>query len=311
MHIPVLLRETVDALDVRPGGRYIDGTLGRAGHASEILRRAGPEGYLLGIDRDGEALVRAARKLEEVPGHKVLVHCEHGEMREAALENGFGAVDGVLLDLGVSSDQLDTPERGFSFRADGPLDMRMDPSSGEPASHLVARLDLQEMTDLFRKWGEEPRAWQAAKAIVREREKRAIETTGELAEIVSRALGPKNGKRHPATRIFQALRMAVNREMENLNQALEAALGLLKPGGRLAVITFESLTDRVVKQFFVRHAGKWVSLQQGGSRWEGELPAVERVTRHPIVAGEEELAENPRSRSAKLRVAAKLADPKI
>lgn len=309
MHIPVLLQETVDSLAVKPGGVYIDGTLGRAGHASEVLRRAGSTGTLLGIDRDGEALERDRIFLESIPGKKILAHGEHGNMAKIAEEAGLSEVDGILLDLGVSSDQLDAPERGFSFRADGPLDMRMDPSQGESAADLVARMDAREMADLFRARGEEPRAWQAARAIVRAREKAPITTTGQLAEIVGRAVGGRTGKRHPATRVFQALRMAVNREMENLGKALDAALGLLKPGGRLAVITFESLTDRVVKRFFADHAGRWVSLQQGGERWEGTLPAIRKVTRHPIEAGEAELKANPRARSAKLRVGERCETP--
>lgn len=302
MHISVLFPETVDALSVRRGGTYIDGTLGRAGHASEILRRAGPEGTLLGIDRDGEALARAEAAMAAIPGRKIFAHAEHGEMVRVAREEGLNAVDGVLLDLGVSSDQLDTPERGFSFQTDGPLDMRMDSSRGKTAADLVATCSAEELTALFREWGEEPRAWQAAQAIVRARVKKAITTTAQLAEIVSQAVGGRAGKRHPATRVFQALRMEVNDEMGNLKRALDGALGLLSPGGRLAVITFESLTDRVVKQFFAEHAGRWVSLQQGGERWEGSEPVVRKVTRHPVVASEEELKKNPRARSAKLRV---------
>ncbi len=309
MHLSVLLQETVDALDVAPGGSYIDGTLGGAGHAAEILRRAGPTGRLLGIDRDEEALSRSAERLAALSGDKVLVHGAHGELRRLAEANGFAAVNGILLDLGVSSDQLDTPGRGFSFRLEGPLDMRMDPTRGESAADLLARLDVQSLADVLRRLGEEPQARRIAQAIVRAREQRPIETTGRLAEVVSDALGGRMGPRHPATRVFQALRMAVNRELEELEQALADALGLLKPGGRLAVITFESLTDRLVKQFFVAHAGRWVSLQQGGERWEGELPAVERVTRHPVEPGPDEVAANPRARSAKLRVAKRCAAP--
>jgi 16S rRNA (cytosine1402-N4)-methyltransferase len=306
MHLPVLLRETVDALAGIPGGSVIDGTLGGAGHAGEILGRAGPAGRLLGIDRDPEALARAAARLKDVPGEKVLVHGAHGEMRRLAEEHGFGAVDGVLLDLGVSSDQLDAPERGFSFRFDGPLDMRMDAGRGESAADLLARLDGPSLAELLRRLGEEPQAWRVARAIVRARERGPVATTGRLAEVVSEALGGKKGPRHPATRVFQALRMAVNQELEDLARALEDGLSLLKPGGRMAVITFESITDRFVKQRFAAHAGKWVSLQQGGERWEGEQPAVARVTRRPVEAGEAEVAANPRARSAKLRVVQRL-----
>lgn len=309
MHLSVLLQETVDALAVVPGGSYIDGTLGGAGHAAEILRRAGPAGRLLGIDRDVEALSRSAARLEALSGEKVLAHGAHGELGRLAEANGFAAVDGILLDLGVSSDQLDTPGRGFSFRLDGPLDMRMDPTRGESAADLLARLDVQSLADVLRRLGEEPQAWRIAQAVVRARGERPIETTGRLAEVVSDAVGGRKGPRHPATRVFQALRMAVNRELEDLEQALADGLRLLKPGGRMAVITFESLTDRMVKQFFAAHAGKWVSLQQGGERWEGELPAVERVTRHPVEPGADELAANPRARSAKLRAVRRCEAP--
>ncbi|HNX34602.1 MAG TPA: 16S rRNA (cytosine(1402)-N(4))-methyltransferase RsmH [Kiritimatiellia bacterium] len=309
MHLSVLLQETVEALAVVPGGSYIDGTLGGAGHAAEILRRAGPTGRLLGIDRDTDALKRSAARLEALSGEKVLVHGAHGELRRLAEANGFAAVDGMLLDLGVSSDQLDTPGRGFSFRLEGPLDMRMDPTRGESAADLLARLDVQSLADVLRRLGEEPQARRVAQAVVRAQEKSPITTTGRLAEVVSEALGGRKGPRHPATRVFQALRMAVNRELEDLEQALEDGLRLLKPGGRMAVITFESLTDRLVKQRFAAHTGRWVSLQQGGERWDGELPAVTKVTRHPLEAGSEEVAANPRARSAKLRVVQRCEAP--
>jgi len=309
MHLSVLLQETVEALAVVPGGSYIDGTLGGAGHAYEILKRAGPAGRLLGIDRDEAALARSAARLAALSGEKVLVHGAHGELRRLAEANGFAAVDGMLLDLGVSSDQLDTPGRGFSFRLDGPLDMRMDPTRGESAADLLARLDVPSLADVLRRLGEEPQARRAAQAICRAQAQAPITTTGRLADVVSEALGGRKGPRHPATRVFQALRMMVNHELEDLEQALEDGLRLLKPGGRLAVITFESLTDRLVKQRFAAHAGRWVSLQQGGERWEGELPAVTKVTSHPVEAGPEEVAENPRARSAKLRAVARCEAP--
>lgn len=309
MHLPVLLRETVDALAVVPGGSYIDGTLGGAGHAAEILKRAGPSGRLLGIDRDVSALERSAARLAVLSGEKVLAHGAHGELRRLAEANGFAAVDGVLLDLGVSSDQLDTPGRGFSFRFDGPLDMRMDTTRGESAADLLARLDVQSLADVFRRLGEEPHARRIAQAVARAQRQSPIVTTGRLAQVVADAAGGRSGPRHPATRVFQALRMAVNRELEDLEQALEEGLRLLKPGGRMAVITFESITDRLVKQRFAAHAGRWVSLQQGGERWEGELPAVTRVTRRPLEAGPDELEANPRARSAKLRVVQRCEAP--
>ena len=298
-HKPVLLKETVDALAVKPGGVYVDGTLGRAGHAREMLARAGEGARLVGIDRDEQALFESAELLGKAPG-VTLVHGRHGDIARIVRDAGIDAVDGILLDLGVSSPQLDEAGRGFSFRADGPLDMRMDRSRGETAADLVATRSEEELADLLRTLGEEPNARRIAKAIVRARAASPIETTAQLAELVERTVG-RSGAHHPATRTFQAIRMAVNDEMCELERALAGGLELLKPGGRFAVITFESLTDRTVKRFFAAHAGRMVSLQQGGERWEGDLPKVRLATRRAVTASEEEIEENPRARSAKLR----------
>jgi len=306
VHTPVLLEETLAALAVRPGGAYIDGTLGHAGHAEEVLRRAGPDGRLLGIDRDCDALARASDRLRGLPGKAVLAHGNHGALGALARAHGFGEVDGVLLDLGVNSEQLDAPERGFSFMRDGPLDMRMDVSRGVTAAGLVARLEAAELAALFRELGEEPRAMSIARAIVRERLRAPIATTLRLAEIVAAASGWHGGRRHPATRVFQALRMAVNDELGALRAALEDGIALLRPDGRMVVISFESLTDREVKTTFAAHAGRLVSLPQGGVRWEGRLSAVAWVHRHPVGPGEAEVAANPRARSAKLRAVRRL-----
>ncbi len=312
MHIPVLLNEVVQTMSVKAGGTYIDGTLGQAGHASAVMRLAGDAGRLLGIDRDEEALARAAKNLEPIPGKHTLVHGAHGDIGRLAEANGFGLIDGVgqvdgiLLDLGVSSDQLDTAERGFSFRFDGPLDMRMDISGGDTAADLVAQLSAQELADLFRKWGEEPQAMRFAKAIVAAREKAPLTTTLQLADLIAAVAGGKakaKGK-HPATRVFQALRMAVNQEMQDLIDAMEQSLKLLAPGGRLLIITFESLTDRVVKTFFRGHAGRMVALQQGGEIWQGDLPKVKDLLRKPLSAQDDEIDVNVRSRTAKLRAVA-------
>ena len=301
MHKPVLLKETVDSLAVKPGGVYIDGTLGRAGHAREILARAGTGARLVGIDRDTQALTESAERLGRVPGVSLtLVHGCHGSIAQIVRGEGIDVVDGVLLDLGVSSPQLDEADRGFSFRAEGPLDMRMDRSRGETAADVVATRNEDELVDLFRTLGEEPNARRIAKAIVKARAAGRIETTTQLAEVVEKAVG-RTGPHHPATRTFQAIRMAVNDELGELERALEGGLGLLKPGGRFAVITFESLTDRVVKRFFAAHVGRMVSLQQGGERWTGELPKARLVTRRAVIASKEEIEENPRARSAKLR----------
>ncbi len=296
VHIPVLLKETLEALAVKPGGRYVDGTLGRAGHAKEIIARGGE---VLGIDRDEQAL----REVGDVAGLKAVKGC-HGDLKEIAHDNGWNEVDGILLDLGVSSPQLDEAGRGFSFMREGPLDMRMDRSRGRSAAELVNEESAERLEEVFREWGEEPQARRIAKAIVAERERRAFETTTQLADFLERLVGRWGGK-HPATRVFQALRMEVNGEMDELERALEGGMALLKDGGRFAVITFESLTDRVVKRFFASHVGRMVSLQQGGERWEGVEPRARAVTKKAVTASEQEQDLNPRSRSAKLRAVEK------
>ena len=294
-HKPVLLKETVDALSVKPGGRYVDGTLGRAGHAREIVARGG---MVLGIDRDDQALEEVRRMaiggLEATKGN-------HGDLKGIAEEHGWTEVDGILLDLGVSSPQLDEAGRGFSFMREGPLDMRMDRSRGVTAADLVNEASAERLEEIFREWGEEPQARRLAKAIVAERVPRPFHTTKDLADFIERLAG-RHGAHHPATRVFQALRMEVNDEMGELERALEGGMELLRPGGRFAVITFESLTDRVVKRFFSEHVGRDVSLQQGGSEWKGSLPRAVAVTRKAVTAEDAELDDNPRSRSAKLRV---------
>lgn len=298
-HIPVLLKETIAALCVRRGGRYIDGTLGRAGHSRAIVAAGGE---VLGIDRDEQAIAEV-----EGMGLKgiVAVRGNHGDIAAIAGERGWNGVDGVLLDLGVSSPQLDEAERGFSFLRDGPLDMRMDRSCGMSAADVVNTAQTETLERMFSELGEEPQARRVAKAIVRERENGVrFETTAQLAGFVEKLLG-RHGSRHPATRIFQALRMEVNDELGELRRALSGGLSLLRSGGRFAVITFESITDRTVKRFFAEHAGREVSLQQGGSEWRGELPRVRLVGRRAVTVSDEEVLNNPRSRSAKLRIAEK------
>ncbi len=306
MHVSVLLKEVMELLAVEPGGVVIDGTLGCAGHALELLKMAGATGRLLGIDKDTQALEIARGRLDDVEGQKTLVHGAHGDISRIAEENGFTDVDAILLDLGISSMQIDTAERGFSFMRDGALSMKMDADADYAgAAEIVAQADELELTDIFRCYGEEPNARRIARAIVSERKKMPIETTLQLVNVVTKAVG-KGGPKNRATRVFQALRMKVNSEIEELEQALEDGLNLLRPGGRMAVISFESLSDRVVKQHFAGHAGKWISLQQGGERWEGLAPPVSRVTGKPVEAGDDELRNNPRSRSAKLRVVERL-----
>ena len=276
----------MEALAVKPGGRYVDGTFGRGGHAREIARRGGA---VLGIDRDDEA-VAAAGGIRVVRGR-------HGDVKEIANENGWQEVDGILLDLGVSSPQLDDAGRGFSFMREGPLDMRMDRSCGVSAADLVNGADEAELESIFRELGEEPCARRLARAIAK---RRGFSTTTELADFVERTAG-RRGAHHPATRVFQALRMAVNDELGELRRALDGGIRLLRPGGRFAVISFESLSDRIVKRFFASHVGRMRSLQQGGEEWVGELPRARAVTGRAVMAGRRERDLNPRSRSARLR----------
>jgi len=294
-HVPVLLKESMEALAVKAGGRYVDGTFGRGGHSREIARRGGE---VLGIDRDDAALESAPHIGEN---RVKVVKGNHGDLRRIADENGWREADGVLLDLGVSSPQLDDAGRGFSFQREGPLDMRMDTSCGLTAADIVNGEDAARLEEIFSTLGEEPQARRVARSIVSAREGgRRFETTTEFADFVSRVVG-RHGAHHPATRVFQALRMAVNDEMGELERALVGGLDVLSHGGRLVVITFESLSDRVVKRFFAVHVGRMRSLQQGGEEWEGEAPRARAVTRRAVVAGERELGDNPRSRSAKLR----------
>ena len=301
MHKPVLLEAVVQLLGVRAGGRYIDGTLGGGGHAQAILERAEPNGQLLGIDRDADALARAAEALSVWGPRCMLERGDFADMSTIAKQRGIDRVDGVLLDLGMSSDQVDTPERGFSFQQDGPLDMRMDRSQATTAAGLVNHSTEQDLADLLWRLGEESAARRIAKRIVVERAREPIATTVRLADIVARAKGTR-GRIHPATKTFQALRMAVNHELESLEKGLEAALDLVVPGGRVAVISFHSLEDRIVKQAFALHVGHMESLQAGGQEWVGMRPIARWVTRKLITASQREIEDNARARSAKLRV---------
>jgi 16S rRNA (cytosine1402-N4)-methyltransferase len=282
-HVPVLLAETLETLAVRPGGLFVDGTVGLGGHAAAILRASAPDGRLLGLDRDGETLARAAQALRPF-GERVRL--EHADFREIPQRLGGERAQGVLVDLGISSAQLDDPERGFSFQAEGPLDMRMDRGEGETAGDLVNRLPERELADVIYLYGEERRSRRIARAIVRARERTPIRTTTELAEIVRRA-SPRSGRPglHPATRTFQALRIRTNRELDGLGTALRAAAQCLAPGGRLAVIAFHSLEDREAKTTLRALAAEGFSL----------------VTRKPVRPTEAEVSANPRARSARLR----------
>jgi 16S rRNA (cytosine1402-N4)-methyltransferase len=304
VHKPVLLAEVLAALRPAPGGCWADGTLGGGGHAAALLAASVPDGWLYGCDRDGVALAAARQRLAEFAGR-----CELRQADFSGLASWVpaGSCDGVVLDLGVSSPQLDWPERGFSFQADGPLDMRMDPSSGPTAADLVNELSADELADVFWQFGEERDSRRLARAIEHDRRQRRIATTRQLAELIER-VKPRSGRTHPATQIFQALRLAVNDELGSLRQGLGAALQILKPGGRAAIISFHSLEDRIVKEF--GHAGARDYEFDGPvdvpEYRRPKRPELKWLTRKPVPAGPAEQAENPRSRSAKLRVLEKL-----
>ena len=303
VHVPVLLEETVSNLVTEPGGWYVDATAGAGGHAAAILAAAGLDARLLALDRDGEALELARAALAPFGDRAVLERANFSELADVAARHGVRGVRGVLLDLGVSSMQLDRPERGFSFQRDNPLDMRMDDRQELTAALLLKRLPEAELADVLWRYGEERMSRRIAKAVAQERARGAApETTAQLAELVSNAKGGRRGHAHPATQTFQALRIAVNGELAALETVLPAALDLLAPGGRLAVISFHSLEDRMVKQFMAAHEGRMESLAKGGSRWSGQLPRARRVVRKAVVAGADETERNPRARSAKLRV---------
>ncbi len=308
VHLPVLLEETVSRLVTAPGGWYVDATAGAGGHAAAVLAAAGLDARLLALDRDGDALELARAALAPFGDRAILERANFADLAEVAARHGVRDVRGILMDLGVSSMQLDRPERGFSFRQDHPLDMRMDDRQELTAAKLLERLPEAELADVLRRYGEEPMARRIARAIAAARAQGApIATTAQLAELVSRAKGGRRGHAHPATQTFQALRIAVNGELAALEQALRAALDLLAPGGRLAVISFHSLEDRMTKQFMAAHEGRMEALAKGGARWSGTLPRARRVTRKAVVATEAETERNPRARSAKLRVLERMA----
>jgi 16S rRNA (cytosine1402-N4)-methyltransferase len=311
-HVPVLLKEAIDFLAVRRGGTYLDATVGLGGHSLEIAKRLGAPGHLIGFDKDPAALRTAQRVLAPVVSRQSLavgklepetqrpatsdqrrdwptITLLHGSFAELANDQRPATIDGILADLGVSSLQLDDPARGFSFQADGPLDMRMNPMSGETAEQVVNRISERELADVIYEFGEERRSRRIARAIVRSR---PIQTTKQLVDVISAAARPMKHERiHPATRTFQALRIFVNRELDDLKALLEAAPRVLKPGGRLVVISFHSLEDRIVKD----------AMREGAKQGRYRL-----LTKKPVTASEEEMDRNPRSRSAKMRAADRL-----
>ena len=307
-HKSVLLQECIDALNIRPDGIYLDGTLGGAGHSSQIARRLTEGGRLIGVDRDRTALAAAKERLAPYADRVTLVHSNFAEI-DAILDSlGIPAVDGMLFDLGVSSPQLDNASRGFSYMADAPLDMRMDKDDALTAGEVVNTWPQGELRRILYDYGEERYAPQIAAAICRAREKAPVETTLELVDIIRSAMPAQalREKQHPAKRSFQAIRIAVNDELGAVSRMMQAAVGRLNPGGRLAVITFHSLEDRIVKSEMQQAARGCTCPPEFPVCVCGKKPLVKLVTRKPIVSGPAELEENPRARSAKLRVAEKL-----
>ena len=303
VHTPVLVDEVVEALDVRPGRRYIDCTLGGGGHSLAILSKCQPGGQLLGIDADPEAIRQAQHNLYDFFESSVIINDNFYNLENICRQTGFSAASGILFDLGLSSLQLASAERGFSFQLNGPLDMRFNPDEQLTAADIVNRLPEAKLAQLILIYGEEPMAHKIAQIIV---DHRPISDTADLADIVAAAVGDRYSKIHPATRTFQALRIAVNRELDHLTTALDQSLNCLESGGRLAVISYHSLEDRIVKNFMLRETRGCIcppSIPQCRCQHE---PSLGLVSKHPVYPGEQEIERNPRSRSAKLRVAVKL-----
>ncbi len=306
-HLPVLLHEVIDLLQPRPGGRYIDATFGGGGHTIALLERSAPDGSVLAIDADSDAVARARILANAFPGRLSVVQGNFRDIERLAEAQHFGRVDGILMDLGLSSFQLNRAERGFSFRYPGPLDMRFDARTGLSAADIVNGWSEEDLARLFFEYGEEHRSRAIARAIVRERQAIAIITTDRLAGIVERATGGRRGRAiHPATRTFQALRIAVNDELEALRAGLAGAIELLAVGGRLAVISFHSLEDRIVKTFLRHEATDCICPPETPVCVCGHKARVRLITRKAVRPSESEERDNPRSRSARLRVAERL-----
>ena len=310
-HLPVLVEEVIEMLAPAPGSLQIDATLGGGGHTERILEATSPDGRLLGLDADPTAVARAETRLRPRFGDRlVLRQSNFGQLATVAPSAGFGSVDGCLFDLGLSSFQLVDRARGFGFRAGGQLDMRFDPGRGVPAAELLATLDAAELTALFRRYGEEPKAARIARAIVDARRVAPIGTAEELAALVERVLppNPRQARRtHPATRVFQALRIAVNEELEALEAGLHAALDLLRPGGRLVVLSYHSLEDRIVKRFIQAERRGCVCPTEVPVCVCGRNPRLRLITRPSLTPTAAEISANPRARSARLRAAERLA----
>ena len=309
-HLPVLAEEVIEMLQPAAGSLQIDATVGGGGHTERILEASDPDGRLLGIDADGAAIARVAQRLERFGDRLVLRQANFRELAAVAPDAGFGAVDGLLFDLGLSSFQLADTERGFGFRAGGPLDMRFDATRGVSAAELLATLDATELTALFRRFGEEPFAPRIARAIVEARRTAPITTAEELAALIERVAprtAPGRRRIHPATRVFQALRIAVNEELDALSEALAAAVDLLRPGGRLVVLSYHSLEDRIVKRFLDAERKGCICPPSVPVCVCGRTPRLRLVTRPSLTPTDAEIAANPRARSARLRAAERIA----
>ena len=309
LHRPVLLTELLDALVVRPDGTYVDANLGGGGHAEAVLEASSPRGLLLGIDADGGAIDMSRARLARFGDRLSTFHGSSTHLARAISEAGFNEVDGVYFDLGLSSDQLVDRERGFGIRAGGLLDLRFDTRTGESAAELIAQASAAELEQIFRDYGEEPHAAKIARAIVATRSSAPITTAEELAALVDQSVPKRYGppsRIHPATRVFQALRIAVNDELTALSTALAAAIAALRVGGRVVVLTYHSLEDRIVKQAFAAAARTCICPPRVPVCTCANKATLRLITKHPITAGEAEIAANPRSRSAKLRAAERL-----
>ena len=306
-HVPVLFDECMDNLNIRPDGIYVDGTLGGGGHAFGIGQRLSEKGLLIGIDRDQDALDAAAERLAPLNCRKILVRSTYAEIKDVLERENISGIDGALLDIGVSSFQLDNSERGFSYMQDAPLDMRMNREDPMTAADVVNSYTRQQLTNIIREYGEERWAARIAEFIVRARKQKEIETTWQLVDIIKAAI-PASARRegpHPAKRTFQAIRIEVNGELDQLETAVDALCDVLNPGGRLCIITFHSLEDRIVKQAFSRRLNPCTCPPEFPVCVCGKVSDAVKVTGKPITASEEELEKNPRARSAKLRVIGK------
>lgn len=305
-HVAVLTREVAEQLHPEPGKRYLDGTLGGGGHTEEILTRSHPDGRVLGLDRDDEAIAAARKRLRRFEGRWIGRQASFADAKKILAEIGWDSVDGVILDLGVSSHQLDTPDRGFSFRADAKLDMRMDRRQSLDAREILSSFSVQELERIFRDYGEESQARAIARAIVTERQQRPIHMTGELVKIIERAKRTGRREHHSATQVFQALRIAVNQELQQLESFLETGFEILRPKARMAVISFHSLEDRIVKRAFRKWSRACLCPPRVLSCRCGWSQKVILLTKKPITPSADEIQKNPRARSAKMRVVERL-----